>query len=265
MFHLSCFKLKLKSIIKLMQNLLNKYGGFNSYDLLKAIAIITMVIDHAGLFFFPDIALLRIIGRMSFPLFAFCLGYNRKYNIDSTLLVLASIMCLSHFVFWPDLQFMIKGSILKASILPSIIIIRFSMNYIERFLTSKNMFILVFILWFFALQSCYLFQYGSTGIIMAICGYLCATLKNRQEYKVFLYINLILYLCFEAILFRANLENFSILIFEFFIIAKLLKNFSIQSIAIAKIPGNILLILSRYAMMIYFIHSEIFKLLSILL
>ena len=41
-----------------------------------------MVIDHAGLLLFPQVAVLRWIGRISFPLFAFCVGdgcaYTRK-------------------------------------------------------------------------------------------------------------------------------------------------------------------------------------------
>jgi len=38
------------------------------------IAYITMVIDHVGWIFFPHVAIFRIIGRLSFPLFAFLLA-----------------------------------------------------------------------------------------------------------------------------------------------------------------------------------------------
>jgi hypothetical protein len=41
---------------------------------LKLLAIITMVIDHTGAILFPKIALLRIIGRLSFPIFAFLIS-----------------------------------------------------------------------------------------------------------------------------------------------------------------------------------------------
>ena len=33
-----------------------------------------MVIDHVGIIFFPDIVILRIIGRLSMPLFAYCIA-----------------------------------------------------------------------------------------------------------------------------------------------------------------------------------------------
>ncbi len=38
---------------------------------LKIIGMLTMLIDHLGVFLFPDILWLRIIGRISFPIFAF--------------------------------------------------------------------------------------------------------------------------------------------------------------------------------------------------
>lgn len=40
-------------------------------ELLKIVAIITMVIDHVGRIFYPDFFFLQIIGRLSFPLFAY--------------------------------------------------------------------------------------------------------------------------------------------------------------------------------------------------
>lgn len=41
---------------------------------LKLLAALTMLVDHAGLLLFPQAAVLRWIGRISFPLFAFCIG-----------------------------------------------------------------------------------------------------------------------------------------------------------------------------------------------
>lgn len=39
---------------------------------IKILAALFMLIDHAGLILFPEIIILRYIGRLSFPLFAFC-------------------------------------------------------------------------------------------------------------------------------------------------------------------------------------------------
>lgn len=46
---------------------------------IKLIAVLTMVIDHLGLYFFPDVAVFRIVGRLSFPLFAWLIA-NGAYH-----------------------------------------------------------------------------------------------------------------------------------------------------------------------------------------
>jgi len=47
---------------------------------LKILAIITMLIDHIGAIFFPHIALLRMIGRISFPLFCYFISEGLIYT-----------------------------------------------------------------------------------------------------------------------------------------------------------------------------------------
>ena len=49
-------------------------------NLLKLIAIITMLIDHLGARVFPSIIELRIIGRLAFPIFAYCIAVGCVYT-----------------------------------------------------------------------------------------------------------------------------------------------------------------------------------------
>lgn len=58
------------------------YKILNSYHL-KWIALITMIIDHTGLVFFPDLLFLRIIGRCAFILYAFMLVEGIYYTRNS--------------------------------------------------------------------------------------------------------------------------------------------------------------------------------------
>ena len=48
--------------------------------LLKAMAFLTMLTDHVGYIFFPSVMWLRIIGRLGFPLFAYCLAVGFVYT-----------------------------------------------------------------------------------------------------------------------------------------------------------------------------------------
>ena len=78
----------------------NKDVIFISTFVLKIIALITMTIDHVGHVFFDDQFVLRLIGRMAFPIYCFLLvqGYfhtkedkNRLFRYASRLLIFAFI------------------------------------------------------------------------------------------------------------------------------------------------------------------------------
>ena len=51
-----------------------------SGNLLKIIAAVSMLIDHVGLLFFPQYPVFRIIGRISFPIFAFMIAEGCRYT-----------------------------------------------------------------------------------------------------------------------------------------------------------------------------------------
>lgn len=56
-------------------------------NVLKLIALLTMAIDHIGAILYPNIIVLRIIGRISFPIFAYllALGYKSTHNVKKYL------------------------------------------------------------------------------------------------------------------------------------------------------------------------------------
>ena len=55
-------------------------AGNEQTGLLKIIALACMVIDHVGQVFFPQIVEMRLIGRMAFPLYAWCLVVGAEYT-----------------------------------------------------------------------------------------------------------------------------------------------------------------------------------------
>lgn len=49
---------------------------------LKIIAMITMLIDHIGVNLFPSVTIMRVIGRLSFPIFAYMIAEGCRYTRD---------------------------------------------------------------------------------------------------------------------------------------------------------------------------------------
>lgn len=76
-------------------------AGNHDTDLLKVVACVCMIIDHVGAAFFsaPLVSEFRVIGRIAFPLYAWCLiiGVERTRSIDRY----AARMLLSGLVSQP--------------------------------------------------------------------------------------------------------------------------------------------------------------------
>lgn len=51
-------------------------------DLIKLLACLSMFIDHAGKMLFPHIPEMRLIGRLAFPMYAYCIAVGAVYTRD---------------------------------------------------------------------------------------------------------------------------------------------------------------------------------------
>jgi hypothetical protein len=71
-------------------------------ELLKWIAIITMTVDHVGRILYPELEVLRFIGRLSFPLFAYLLmlGIETTRNIRNYFIRLFVFAFISQVPFF---------------------------------------------------------------------------------------------------------------------------------------------------------------------
>lgn len=77
--------------------------GFLTGNALKILAAIAMVCDHAGLMLFPRIPLLRLIGRLAYPIFAFMIAEGCKYTRSKkryfgTIFLLATVCQVVYFI-----------------------------------------------------------------------------------------------------------------------------------------------------------------------
>lgn len=78
-----------------------KFSGFTGNQL-KLIALLSMTCDHVGLQLFPDVLLLRILGRLALPIFAYMIAEGCRYtrNRKKYLLRMAGLAALCQVVYF---------------------------------------------------------------------------------------------------------------------------------------------------------------------
>jgi len=83
------------------------YGFDYGREFLKWIAIITMTIDHIGAVLYPELRVLRFVGRIAFPLFAYLLvlGLENTRNIRNYLIRLFIFAAVSQVPFFLALDY----------------------------------------------------------------------------------------------------------------------------------------------------------------
>ncbi len=174
---------------------LSKYGQLNTYDLLKFIACVLMIVDHIGVFFLEDQVFLRVLGRGAYPIFAFCIGYNKSYKVTPVLVVLGALMAGLTLFLEPEKRSVIGA--LHTSIVPSIVIVKVCMSVLHIHLNRKFTGCILAILIALSLHSYLIFLYGFFGLLFAIFGFLSREVRIK-EYMLPLFITFFLYVLIEG-------------------------------------------------------------------
>jgi hypothetical protein len=140
-------------------------NAVTSYDLLKTFAVITMIIDHIGYYFFPEQLEWRVVGRMSMPVWMFLIGYAKTRDIPDVLWIGATILVVANII--------VGMPILSLNILFGIILVRLTLDKVAQIMLSSNAFIflgLVFmVLAFFPTNA--IIEYGTFCYMFAIFGF----------------------------------------------------------------------------------------------
>jgi hypothetical protein len=137
---------------------------------IKLIAIFTMVIDHIGLFFFPDVILLRLIGRISFPLFAWLIanGAYHTHNIPSYLKRLVLCAVISQVPFFlankhldPHLSLLNVVFTLSTGLV--------AIYYVKK-TADKRLWVLIAVI-AASIAGFTHMDYGAMGVLLLLCSY----------------------------------------------------------------------------------------------
>lgn len=144
---------------------------------IKLLAISLMIIDHIGLFFFPENFLFRTIGRLSFPLFAWLIanGAFHTRNINKYLFRLFIFALISQIPYTLAHQF-IDPSTMTLNIFFTLSIGLAAITLIKR-TNEKWLWLLIAVVSAFAATLLHT-DYGGFGVLSIIAFYIF--FKNRN-------------------------------------------------------------------------------------
>ena len=140
--------------------------AITSYDLLKALAVALMIVDHLGFYFYPDILWLRIIGRLSPPIWFFLIGYAHRRDVSRILWAGALILTISGLAAG---QSLFPLNILFMLGLARLAIDSVMKRALRRYETLGGMALALFL---FSFLGNAILEYSTIGLLFAMLGYL---------------------------------------------------------------------------------------------
>ena len=170
--------------------------GVLSNNQLKLVGIITMTIDHIGAYLLPQYEMLRIIGRLAFPIFAYMIAEGCAYTKNrrkylGTLCLVAFLYQTVYFVLSKSLY---MGIFVTFSLSVAFIYV---MDYVKK---KKGLFGIIFLfaaLVVIAFTTDYLpriiygfsVDYGFAGVMLPALVY---SVKTKRDKLFMLFLGLVL-------------------------------------------------------------------------
>lgn len=203
-----------------------------SYDLLKTLALILMIFDHAGHFFFPydpemnndEVIWFRVLGRFCIPIWFFLIGYAQTSAIPRRLWVCAILVTLSAMVS--------GGTIFPLNILFTIMAVRYVRDMVaQKALESpEHMRGMFFLLLLGTLPSALAFEYGSIVLFFVIFGHMRRfsekQIMSKWYYYLFVFMSFFTFIFSQALTIRVLTIDQSFALFAGFgLVAMLLWRF----------------------------------------
>lgn len=145
---------------------------------LKLIAIITMAIDHIGLFFFPQLLVFRVIGRVAFPLFAWFIANGAHYTKNSK----AYLSRLFIFAVFAQIPFLLLNKTVNTKFWELNVLFTLVLGLAAIIMVNKNpnKLLQIFSIGVCALAASLLqTDYGAAGVFSIVGFYL--TYKNLKK------------------------------------------------------------------------------------
>ncbi len=156
------------------------HNGILSGNQLKLIAALSMTLDHIGVQIYTDFVLLRILGRIAMPIFAYMIAEGSRYtnNRKRYLINMLLIAFICQLVY-----FFASGSLYQCILVTfslSIVLIyaldratekKHIKNYILMFITFLSVYFVSEVLPIVLKNTDYAVDYGFAGIMLAVLIY----------------------------------------------------------------------------------------------
>jgi hypothetical protein len=248
--------------------------ALTTLDLLKAWAVLIMVIDHIGFFFVPesgayqsgDPALWwRVIGRLCVPVWFFLIGYARTRDTSWPICTAAFFMLISAAMFglW----------VFPLNILFTMIFIRLILDPVAKFAlkTPQNLAITIVLIFMTSFHTFFLFEYGSVGLLVALFGYAVRNqnkglVMHPEKYRidVLYWASLALLVVIQGIFFTFDRGQFAVMTLGtagVLYILQHLRPHEHQDLANTLGPAitDIIQLLGRHTLAFYVIHLTLFR------
>lgn len=223
----------------------------NTYDLLKFIALLGMIIDHVGEYFFPEINELRAIGRVAFPLFLFLVGYSGKFSVRYNLLILGILITA--------LNLYAKNEAVTLDILITIFLTLLALKIINRFnyLKIDKCYELFIVFAFWNLGAMPIFAYGTISVLFALAGHYCRNFPENKNYRIFLLLTILYNFIFQSFFWK-DPTLITTAIFFTISIAIYLLLYKFKNVEIDYNNYWLVAAISRNSLAIYFFHKVAF-------
>ena len=184
---------------------------------LKLIAAVSMLLDHVGYFLFPTVTVLRIIGRLAFPIFAFCISEGCRYTKNRLRYWLQMLVCAAVFQV---VAFIAEGVSAPINIFGTFSV-AILLCYLFDFIKSRKLggFLLFGLAVFavYALNRYLNFDYGFLGMLLPLSAYVFEATRSTDSDYASSVGRWAKFLCFSlTLLALAGLSGWSVQYFSIF-------------------------------------------------
>jgi hypothetical protein len=176
----------------------------NYQDLLKVLALIIMLVDHIGLYIYPENIWLRIAGRFAMPIFAFYAGYNFKGKLRHMIWICGIVIVAA----WKY-----SYGIIIPNILIDLAIGQLYLLYAGKSIMSNERKFLIHFISMLAISpiTIYILDYGTITIAYMMIGFMIA---NRSEDQGHLLLATSVLMIFNLVRFEIDeIGNFIAMLF----------------------------------------------------